>query len=218
MSIFRRDTDSERGMALVEYALLVAVIALGASSAVMMVGHETEETFTTVAEAIDEGPSTSQSGPVSSAMVDNSSTEQGSGNLNSGQDAIENEDDSPTTDPEDSGGVFVDSNAMTSFSGADDNTESNDASETSDDTVEDSSDSSEPEVTEEVDESDEAEADDDEAEADQAEVDESDEIEETDEAEDDEADDSEVEDDDRDDRNSRNDRNNRNNRNNRTYR
>lgn len=45
----------DRGATMVEYGLMVALVALIAFSAVQMLGHRTEASFTTAAQALDEG-------------------------------------------------------------------------------------------------------------------------------------------------------------------
>ncbi|MCO6502361.1 MAG: Flp family type IVb pilin, partial [Acidimicrobiales bacterium] len=53
----------ERGASMVEYALLIVLIALISLPAVGMVGDRTEKTMTTVAEALEQ----TDGGPVSGA-------------------------------------------------------------------------------------------------------------------------------------------------------
>jgi Flp pilus assembly pilin Flp len=52
MRIFTRYFDGDRGASMVEYGLLVSVLAVMALSAVTLVGDNTEDKFTTVAEAL----------------------------------------------------------------------------------------------------------------------------------------------------------------------
>lgn len=55
MKLFTRSLTDDRGANMVEYGLIVAVIALLAFAAVSMVGHRTEETFEVAAVALDTG-------------------------------------------------------------------------------------------------------------------------------------------------------------------
>ncbi|MGD2059264.1 MAG: hypothetical protein PVF87_00225 [Acidimicrobiia bacterium] len=54
MKFFRNVFSSDRGTSMVEYGLIVSVISMLSVSAVTLLGDNTEETFTEVAEAIDQ--------------------------------------------------------------------------------------------------------------------------------------------------------------------
>jgi pilus assembly protein Flp/PilA len=54
-TFFNRFAGSDRGASMVEYGLMVALVALIAIPAVAMVGHETEDTFNNVAESLAAG-------------------------------------------------------------------------------------------------------------------------------------------------------------------
>jgi Flp pilus assembly pilin Flp len=64
---------------MVEYGLMVALVALMAFSAVQMLGHRTEDSFTTAAEALDEGTTAGGDGSVAAAPSSNDDTSSGGG-------------------------------------------------------------------------------------------------------------------------------------------
>lgn len=54
-AFLNRFVGSDRGASMVEYGLMVALVAVLAVPAISMVGHETEDTFNTVAESLAAG-------------------------------------------------------------------------------------------------------------------------------------------------------------------
>jgi Flp pilus assembly pilin Flp len=79
--IFENLRNQDRGASMVEYGLIVAVIALMSISAVTLLGHKTESTFTTAATALASGQGSEGNGSVASSSGAASDAD-GTGNTN----------------------------------------------------------------------------------------------------------------------------------------
>lgn len=92
MKTFMTRIQDDRGAGIIEYGLIVGVISLLSLTAVTLVGDETSETFTTVAEAI-ENPPGSEGGSVHSG-----SGAGGEGASDAGSGAQDEDTDEPASD------------------------------------------------------------------------------------------------------------------------
>lgn len=167
MKLFTSLSNSDRGASMVEYGLIVAVISMMSVSAVTLLGDSTEETFETVAEAMDAGEA-SDGGSVSSTAQDGSGddSDQNSGDSGSASDDSQNE----TGDDDFQDDAGDDSQDEADEQGSDEETDNDDASDdngsqsdeesTSGDDDQDSADDSDDAENTDSDESDTAGADD----------------------------------------------------------
>jgi Flp pilus assembly pilin Flp len=84
MRFLKDNINRDRGASMVEYGLLVAVIALVALSAVTLLGDKTDETFTTIAGSLEDDGSASAPGNSDNESGDQNGDDQNGGDQNGG--------------------------------------------------------------------------------------------------------------------------------------